>query len=247
MVVHQELAAVCADRPLQGPGDADAVVAFAGVGSPALGGGVGVGPPRNGLGLGAAFGVSVLLGGLSVRHEDALFLNEFIRFAHMVRDGAHVIAVVIAGGEAQSGGVVQIILVRGILDAVALLDFRSAAGMQVAAADGGVAADIPVRFDDDDGSAVFHGLESGGKARSARADDHNVRFVIPLDLLFIDRRSRFGGLGCGFRSLLGIRIGRGRGGACAKQAGAGNSHCSDCRAFNKVASGYFFFRHIYPS
>ena len=182
VVVEQEAGALLAQRALERTGDAQTGVAPAGIDVlPALGGGVGVGPARDALRLGEAIQHVVAAGGLLVLYDQTLGDAEVIALGHAVGDGADIIAVVEAGGQRHAAGVVDIVLIGGVHDAVLLLGDGAAAGVQVAAADRAVAAHVPVGLHQQDGRAVLHGLERSGQTRAARADDDDVGLIIPLD------------------------------------------------------------------
>ena len=196
VVVEQELGAGLASSALQRAGDGNAATVLVrtllrrrevvGVGDPVLGDLVGVGPTAHGLRLVAALGVVGQVHGLDVLHEHTLVQDVVVGLGHVIGHGAHHVAVAVDGVDALGGGVVLVVLVGGVLDAVLLLDLRAAAGVQVAAGQGATTTAVVVGVNEKDRDALVKGAHAGRKTRTARADDDDVGLVIPLDARGVD-------------------------------------------------------------
>ena len=168
-------------------------------------------------------------------HDDALVLDVLVGLDHVVCDGAHVVAVVVDGLTGLVGGVVDVVLVGGVLDAVPLLDLGAAAGVQVAAGERRAAAHVVVGVDEDDGEALVEAAQPGGQAGAAGAEHHDVCLVVPSDVARVGRVAAHevavGDLD------VGVDVGQGGAGEGAGRRGAGDAAC--CAAQEAAAGNGF--------
>ena len=140
----------------------------------------------------------------------AAFLDELDRVVAAVSDDAEEVRVV------DAEAVLQAVLdeeLLAVLDALSSLNGVVRAG-DVAAADGGVAADDGHLFNHEDLLAAFGRLKGAGHAGKARADDHDIElFVILLHALSGDsavsssaRNNGSGGGSAGLKQIAAIEI-----------------------------------------
>ena len=80
-----------------------------------------------------------------------------------------------------TSGMIVVVQVGRIFDSPFFLRNRTAARVKLTFADRRVSADIPVRFNEQNGCAVFDRFESRRQTRAAGSDDDDVRLVVPFD------------------------------------------------------------------